>query len=158
MIRVEREHRFEVPLREGFDYITNPANWPAYWPGFVRIEPGSRWREPGDETRLVVRLLGREVELRMTLTTLDRYRLVEYTSVQRGLPDARHERHFGGGGGGGGFQYRLVVEYESRAGLRGVYDRTLVRRGVERALRSTVESLQQGLQRGSANAGNSPPR
>jgi hypothetical protein len=158
MIRVEREHRFEVPLREGFDYITNPANWPAYWPGFVRIEPGSRWKEPGDETRLVVRLLGRELELRMTLTTLDRYRLVEYTSVQRVLPDARHERHFGGGGGGGGFQYRLVVEYEPRPGLRGVYDRTLVRRGVERALRSTVESLQQELQRGSANAGNSPPR
>lgn len=156
MIRVEREHRFDVSLREGFDYITNPANWPAYWPGFVRIEPGWRWKEPGDETRLVVRLLGREVELRMTLTRLDRYRLVEYTTVQRGLPDARHERHFGGGGGG--FQYRLVVEFNPRAGLRGVYDRTLVRRGVERALRSTVESLQQELQRGSANEGDSPPR
>jgi Polyketide cyclase / dehydrase and lipid transport len=156
MIRVELEHRFDVPLHEGFDYITNPANWPAYWPGFVRIEPGSRWKEPGDETRLVVRLLGREVELRMTLTTLDRYRLVEYTSVQPGLPDARHERHFGSGGGG--FQYRLVVEYEPRAGLRGVYDRTLVRRGVERAVRTTVESLQRELQRGSANAGDSPPR
>ena len=142
-VRVEAAHRFDVPVSRGFAYITDQAHWPAYWPGLVRIEPGSRWSEPGDETRLVVKLLGREVELRMTLTALEQDRLVEYTSVQAGLPDARHERHFQGEGEV--FDYRLVVEYEPRPGLRGVYDRVLVRRGVARALRATIENLEREL-------------
>jgi hypothetical protein len=140
VVRVEHSHRFGVSRRDGFDYITDLANWPAYWPGFERVEPGSHWAEPGDEIRIVVKLLGRHVELRMTLVELEPHRLVEYTSVQRGLPDARHERHFSGEGES--FDYRLVVEYEPRAGLGGFYDRVLVRRGVERALRVTVENLE----------------
>ena len=76
----------------------------------------------------------------MTLTTFDQNRLVEYTSAQSGLPDARHERHFDGSGES--FDYRLVVEYEPRSGLRGLYDRVLVRRGIERALRQTVRNLE----------------
>ena len=142
-VRVVAAHRFGVPVAQGFAYITDQANWPSYWPALVRVEPGSRWSQPGDETRLVVKLLGREVELRMALTALEQDRLVEYTSVQAGLPDARHERHFLDEGDA--FAYRLVVEYEPRRGLRGVYDRVLVRRGVARALRATVENLERQL-------------
>ena len=65
---------------------------------------------------------------------------MEYRSTQRGLPDARHERHFEAAETG--FRYRLVVEYEPRPGLRGVYDRVLVRRAVDRALRQTVANLE----------------
>jgi hypothetical protein len=35
----------------------------------------------------------------------------------------------------------LVVEYEPRSGLRGLYDRLLLRRGVERALRQTFANF-----------------
>jgi hypothetical protein len=143
MLRIEREHRFDCSVETGFAYITNMTNWPEYWPGFVRIEPGSRWSTPGDEAVVVVRLLGREVELHMTLRRLDTNTLVEYVSRQRGLPDARHERHFLQVDGG--MRYRLVVEYEPRAGLHGVYDRLLVRRGIERALRQTVANLAEKL-------------
>ena len=139
-MRVEREQAFGVSLEEGFAFITDPANWPRYWPGLVRVEPGSRWNASGDEARVVTRLLGREVELRMTLRRLEPSRLVEYDSRQRGLPDARHERHFVPDGGG--FRYRLVVEYEPRSGLRGLYDRALVRRGVDRVLRQTLKNLE----------------
>lgn len=38
--------------------------------------------------------------------------------------------------------YRLVVEYEPRGGLRGLYDRVLVRRGIERALKQTIRNLE----------------
>jgi hypothetical protein len=67
MLRVEREHRFDCSVETGFAYITNLANWSEYWPGFVGIEPDSRWSVPGDEAVVVVRLLGREVGLHMTL-------------------------------------------------------------------------------------------
>lgn len=138
-MRIEHEHVFGVAVEDGFAFITDMRNWPQYWPGLVRVAPGSRWSEPGDEARVVTRLLGREVELHMTLRTFDPNRLVEYESRQRGLPDARHERHFVPADGG--FLYRLVVAYEPRSGLRGVYDRVLVRRGVERALRQTIANL-----------------
>ena len=139
MLRVEHEHRFDCSVEAGFAYITDLANWPHYWPGFVRIEPDSRWSTPGDEAVMVVRLLGREVELHMTLHRLEPNQLVEYESRQPGLPDAHHERHFMQDDGR--LRYRLVVEYEPRAGLRGLYDRFLVRRGIERALRQTGANL-----------------
>ncbi len=138
--RVEVADRFAVTLRDGFDYITDIGNWPAYWPGLVRIEPGSRWSSAGDRARLVLRLLGRETEMSMTLGRIEPYRLVEYTSEQPGLPDARHERHFADDGRGG-LAYRLVVEYKPRRGLRGAFDRVLFRRAVKRALRTTVDNL-----------------
>jgi hypothetical protein len=67
------------------------------------------------------------------------YALVEYTSVQRGLPDARHERHFEDAAGRLG--YRIVAAYESRPGWRGLLDRTFVRRAIERAARRTLANL-----------------
>ena len=143
MVRVEDTHRYAVPVDRGFAFITDTANWPAYWPGFVRLEPGSRWGAPGDTARLVTRLLGRERELEMTLTAFEPNRLVTYTSRQPGLPDARHERHFEPDGGS--FVYRLVVEYESRGGLKGLYDRIVLVRGIRRAFRSTFEALERAL-------------
>jgi uncharacterized protein YndB with AHSA1/START domain len=134
-MRIEAERSFDVPVHDGFDYITDQRNWPEYWPGFVRIEPGSRWSEPGDVTRMVIRLLGREVPLEMTLRRLDPARLVEYTSRQPGMPDARHERHFEDAGGR--LRYRVAVELVPR----GLYDRVVVRRGVARALRRTLANL-----------------
>jgi len=144
-MRIEHEHRFDVPLAAGFEYVTNTANWPTFWPGIVRVEPDSRWAEAGDEARIVIELLGRQVELRMMLRRFEPGRLVEYDSTQDGLPDARHERHFEPAAGG--FRYRLVVEYEPRGGLKGIYDRVLVRRGVDRALRRTNDNLERALPR-----------
>src|SRR4051812_19964505 len=77
-MRLEVTHRFAIPVRDGFDYIVEPRNWPEYWPGLIRVQPGSRWRAPGDRARVVMRLLGRTVELEMTLRTFDPYRLIEY--------------------------------------------------------------------------------
>ena len=139
VVRIEVEHRFGVYVHEGFDYITEPANWPAYWPRFVRLDPDSRWREPGDRARLTLRMLARDVELEMTLARLGPYRVVEYTSEQRGLPAARHWRHFDEADGG--LAYRIVIEYSPRAGWRGVLDRTLVRRAITDTARETLRNL-----------------
>jgi hypothetical protein len=138
-IRAEVEQRFPVPLGEGFDYITDPANWSEYWPHLVRIESAVRWREPGDRARLVLRMLRRDVELDLTLVRLEPGRLVEYTSEQSGLPAARHWRHFAGAGDQ--LDYRIVVEYRPRAGWRNLFDRTLVRRAIQRTMRETLANL-----------------
>jgi uncharacterized protein YndB with AHSA1/START domain len=140
-LRVEREHRFPVSVHDGFVYITDQANWPHYWPGLVRIEPGSRWGEPGDVTRMVLRVLRREVPMEMTLRRFEPDRFVEYTSTQDGLPDMRHERHFVAAGAL--LQYRVAVEFEPR----GLYDRVIVRAAVARAMKRTIANLDKALVR-----------
>jgi hypothetical protein len=141
MERVEAAHRYDLPVERGFAFITDTANWPKFWPGYVRLEEGSRWGASGDTARLVTRLLGRERELRMTITQFEANRLVTYTSTQPGLPDAAHERHFEPDGDG--FVYRLVVEYEPRGGIAGVLDRSLLARGIRRAFERTFAALEQ---------------
>ena len=142
--RVEAAHRYDVPVERGFAYITDTANWPRFWPGYVRLEEGSRWGAPGDTARLITRLLGRDRELTMTITEFEPNRLVTYTSTQPGLPDAAHERHFEQDGDG--FVYRLVVEYEPRGGIAGVFDRFLLERGIRRAFESTFAALDRELE------------
>jgi hypothetical protein len=128
--------RFAFPLTEGYDYISDIARWPDYWPSLIGVAPGSRWSQPGDRATVTLRLLGRPTELQMTLSRIEPYRLIEYTSVQRGLPAARHERHFAEDGAG--FDYRIVVAFQAR----GAFDRRIVRRAVERAARRTVDNLE----------------
>jgi Polyketide cyclase / dehydrase and lipid transport len=143
VVQVQREHVFGTPLEDGFRLITDIDAWPSYWPGLVRVESGSHWSAPGDRARLLMRLLGREVLLEMTLRELVPDRFVAYDSVQAGLPDARHERRFRPVDGG--FAYRIVVEYDTRPGPRGLLDRTVVRRGIDRAVRQTMTNLEQLL-------------
>jgi hypothetical protein len=40
--------RLPIPLRDGFDYITDPGNWPEFRTPLVRIKSATRLREPGD--------------------------------------------------------------------------------------------------------------
>ena len=143
--RIEATRRYEVPVERGFAFVTDTANWSTFWPGYVRLEEGSSWGAAGDTARLVTRLLGRERELTMTITAFEPNRLVTYTSAQPGLPDAAHERHFEADSEG--FVYRLVVEYEPRGGLAGVFDRLVLARGIRRAFRSTFEALERELPR-----------
>jgi uncharacterized protein YndB with AHSA1/START domain len=146
MVRVEADHRFDVSVERGFAFVTDPANWSRFWPGYVRLEEGSSWGAVGDTARLVTRLLGRERLLTMTITAFEPDRLVTYTSTQAGLPDAFHERRFEPEGAG--FVYRLVVGYEPRGRAAGLADRLLLGRGVRRAFRRTFAALERELAAG----------
>lgn len=143
MKRVEAAHRYDVPVERAFAFITNTANWSTFWPGYVRLAEGSRWAASGDTARLVTRLFGRERELTMTIRTFEPQRLVTYASTQPGLPDAYHERHFEPEGDG--LVYRLVVEFEPRRGIAGLFDRFVLARGIRRAFQQTFAALEQEL-------------
>jgi hypothetical protein len=118
-VRIKVNSRFGVTLRDGFEYINDPNNWPQYWPDLLRNRARLALARARGRARLVVRLLGRPVQLELTLARLAPYSAVEYTSVQRGLPDARHERYFDDADGDPA--YRIVVSYQPRPGWRSVY-------------------------------------
>jgi len=138
---IEVKHIFPVELSEAFSYITDITNWPEYWPGFVRVEDpaNAQWSEPGDKVTVVLKSMGRERSLHMELERFQANALVLYRTRQDGLPDARHERHFKAVSGG--VEYTVVVGFEPRQGVRGLYDRLLVRQGVRRTLRKTIDNL-----------------
>ena len=140
MIHVEVSDIFRFPPRAAFAFITNVMNWSRYWPSFVRIEHDGepRWSIPGDRITVVQRFLGRETALHLQLEEF-RPDLIRYRSQQTGLPDLTHERHFVTLADG--FEYRLVVAYAPRKGWRGLFDRVVFKRGVERAMRQTVRNL-----------------
>jgi len=138
-VHLELAQRFSVQPEDGFAYITDPSHWPEFWPRLVRIVAAGRWREPDDHATLILRLAGREVELQMTLVRFEPPRLVEYTSTQRGLPAARHWRHFEQVGDE--LHYRIAVEYTPRAGWRRAFDQVVVRRAIMRSLRETLANL-----------------
>jgi hypothetical protein len=148
MIRLERSRPYRVRPEAAFTYITDPRNWHEYWPNLVAIlgPNRARWSEPGDTVRLRMRLAGRNTELFMTLQQINVPSLVTYRTVQAGLPDAQHERHFEPTSDG--LVYRIVVTYTPRAGLPGLFDRTIVRRGIDRALSKTLDNLDRRLARG----------
>jgi hypothetical protein len=141
MLRIEESCTFPVSAEAAFDYITDLDNWPQYWPGFVRFEDRehARWGVPGGTVTPVVRLMGREVPLHLTLQEFERGRLVRYLSQQPGLADASHERHFSNVPAG--CLYRTVVTSQPRWKWLGLYDRVLVRRAIQRGLRRTMANL-----------------
>ena len=146
MERIEVEHVFHVELSKAFNYIVDTTNWPEYWPGFVRLEDSenAQWREPGDKITVVLKVLGRERSMHMELERFEANALVLYRTRQDGLPDAHHERHFNAIPKG--FEYRAVIDFEPRQGLQGVFDRLVVKRGIERTLRKTVDKLDRLLE------------
>lgn len=83
----------------------------------------------------------RERELTTTVTAFEPNQLVTYTSAQPGLPDAQHERRFEPDRDG--FVYRLVVEYEPRGGIAGIFNRAALARGIRRAFERTFMALEQ---------------
>jgi uncharacterized protein YndB with AHSA1/START domain len=147
MKRIELTRTLPVSVEEGFRYITDPRNWPHYWPGLidVRDEEQTSWSQPGDRACVVLRLLGRPVDYVMTLVERRPNELVAYTTEAQGvLPAARHERHFRDVEGR--LEYGLAIEYAPRRGLRGLADRVLVPRAAGRALAQTADNLERIFQ------------
>jgi carbon monoxide dehydrogenase subunit G len=143
MERVEASRHFGVPAERAFAFITDTRNWAQFFPGFVALDPTSRFAVPGDVASLTSKILGRDRRVYLTLERIDPNRSFSYTSRQEGLPDAHHERTFTPEGEG--FRFGLSVSYQPRRGLRGLVDRIVLRPAVRRLLARTLDALEVAL-------------
>jgi len=152
MVHIEVSHTFPVSASEAFAYITDIQNWPEYWPNFVRIANPSAatWSNPGDKVTVVIRLFNRERTMNMELIEFQKDFRVIYVSRQGGLPDAHQERQFQTVPAG--YEYRVVVEYQPRQGLIGLFDRLLVKGSVEKAMQKLMQNLDRVFQQQRAGA------
>jgi hypothetical protein len=143
-MQIELTGQLPVSVDEGFSYVTDIHNWPAYWPGLLEVRDAQHtsWAKPGDTARVVVRILGRPVELLMTLDELNpsESSFVYRTEARGILPTARHERRLRSSNSG--CEYTLAAEYQPRRGPRGVTDRLIVPRAVRRVFADTLANLE----------------
>ena len=91
----------------------------------------------------MLKLLNRERVMSMMVDEFQKDAFVAYHSRQQGLPDARHQRYFESVPEG--MVLRMVIEYEPRKGFAGLFDRFYMKRGVEGAIRKTIENLERHL-------------
>lgn len=138
MVCIEVRHIFPVSVEKAFAYITDTKNWPEYWPDFVGMsEQGTiPWGNKGARVQVVIKLLNCPTALNIELQSFEENALVKYVSRQQGLPDIRHERHFRQTDAG--CEFRLVVAYVPRNGLKGIFDRLLLKRSIINALNKTL--------------------
>jgi len=140
MIYIDIHHVFPVPVEDAFNYITDIKNWPEYWPDFIRMQESGDipWGRPGAKVAVVIKLLNRPTALNIVLDRFEKESLVIYNSKQKGLPEMRHERHFTHIEDG--CEFRLRVEYEPRKGVKGLFDRYILKRSVENAILKTLKN------------------
>jgi carbon monoxide dehydrogenase subunit G len=144
VVRIEMSRHFGVPAERAYAFITDMRNWSRFFPGFVSLDPESRFTAPGDVASLTSKLLGRERHVQLTFERMEPNRSFAYTSRQEGLPDAYHERTFMADGDG--FTFNLSVTYEARPGLQGLVDRVVLPSAVRRLLRRTLDALEVALE------------
>jgi hypothetical protein len=138
--RIEVSRHYRVPVERAYGFIMETRNWSRFFPGFIALDPKSRWTAPGDTAWLTISLLGRQRGVTLTLERIQPNSSLSYTSRQNGLPEAHHERIFIADQDG--FTFNLLVAYQARGGLPGVMDRTVVKRGVRRLLQRTLDALE----------------
>jgi hypothetical protein len=138
--RIEVSRHYPIPVARAFTFVTEMRNWSRFFPGFIALDPESRWTAAGDVAALTTKLLGRTRRVTLTLERIEPHRYFSYTSTQEGLPVAHHERTFTPEGDG--FAFHLSVAYEARRGLRGVVDRVVLAQAVRRLLQQTLNALE----------------
>lgn len=94
---------------------------------------------------VVIRLLSRETELRIKLEEFVKNLNVKYVSKQDGLPDIHHERYFESTPNGCNF--RLIMRYEPRSGIKGLFDRYILKKSIIRAIHKTLSNQDRMLSR-----------
>lgn len=138
--RIEVSRHYGIPVARGYAFVTDVRNWSQFFPGFIALDPESRWTAAGDVASLTTKLLGRTRRVTLTLERIEPHHDFSYTSTQEGLPVAHHERTFTAEGDG--FTFNLSVAYEARRGLRGVVDRVVLKQAVRRLLQQTLDALE----------------
>ena len=145
MMRVELSREYPIPLKQGYDYMTDPLLFPVWRTGMIEIlDPEhAAWNQAGDGIRFAYRLLGRRVEGEAILDEARDAELIRFTGTVPGIPKVHETWHYRATGEDS-FEVRTVQETEEATSLFGkAIDRTLFPRAIERDLRRAFDNLEE---------------
>lgn len=146
MVEVVLTAAFPVSAARAFAFITDPARWQAFFPGFIRLAQPERapWGTRGDEVTVFARAAGARRALRMTLEERVPGQRVRFFMRQRGFPVVEHERIFLESESGA-CRVCFVARYQPRRGALAVVDRVLLAHLLSRSFRAVEVALRSVL-------------
>lgn len=142
-MHAEHAHTFPVPLKLGFDYITDFRTWPFWYVGVTElIDPEAYgWTDPGDEVHFRYKILGRHIDVASVLDERVDLERTAFRSASPGFPEVHWEYRYAAAGQEA-FILRVVMETGEPTTFFGkTVDRMLLPRIVERDLRRSLENL-----------------
>ena len=111
-----------LPLDEAFDFVSDPENWPLFFPGVRAVDKDDDWGRVGGHARLTTVILGRALSMQLVLTEWDPPRMFRYTVSQGDAPGNDDNRRVFRAIPGG-TRLSGTTEIPARPGPAGLLDR-----------------------------------
>lgn len=121
-----------------FSYVSNPANWPHFFPGVRSTRVVDQWSGVGGRVQVSMEFFGRSYTAEFELTEWHPPHAFRYTARQDGRPDLDSRRTFSVTGSG--TRFTATTELDRRQGLPGLLDRVSLR-FTQRAQRRALARL-----------------
>ncbi len=149
VMRIEYGAQLPLSIEQAFDFVSNPANWPAFFDSISSAEALEGWGAPGGRARMVNRVLGREVVTDLELLEWDRPHGFRYVGHTAGRPDMDNNRAFAAVPGG--TRLTGTTSVRARRGLAGLLD-VITALAVHRIYRRAMAELPSQAAVGAANS------
>jgi uncharacterized protein YndB with AHSA1/START domain len=140
MSTVELDRTYPIDRKLLFDHLTDPTIWPSYYNGMIEVEATSRFAEPGDTVVARYRLLGRVVDVHVTLLELSSPERIRLRADATGLPPVEHDWRYHESADGTRVEVSMTsLEVDSWFGRK--LDRFVLARQMEKDLRRSLDNV-----------------
>ena len=142
MARVEMTRAFDVERGKLFAFITTPDAWPSWYNNCIAVHQANGWARVGDHAELTIRMLGRDVAVRMEL---DEYTVDTHTRIHttaQGLPDVVQAWDLADTADGNTEVTVTLETAEATSFFGRVVDRFLLPKTIERDLARSLDNLE----------------
>ena len=142
MPQVTSGRAFDVARKDAFEYLTTPANWPAFYSGLIEVVDanGAGFAKAGDQVGFKYSLLGRVVHGVATLEEIQYGESVRHTVAVPGLPDVHQEWQYLDRGEG--CEVSVTMNSGEASTFMGrAIDRFVIPRTLSRDLERTLENI-----------------
>jgi uncharacterized protein YndB with AHSA1/START domain len=141
MSTVELDRTYPIDRKLLFDHLTDPSIWPSYYNGMIEVEATGRFAEPGDTVVAKHRLLGRVVDVEVTLLEVTPPERIRLRAETAGVPPIEHDwRYHEAGEDATRIEVAMTsVEVDSWLGRK--LDRFVMARQLEKDLRRSLDNI-----------------
>ena len=142
MATITMTRQYPIDRHRLYAHLTEPTNWPSYYHGMIAATPRGAFADPGDQVSVRHRLLGRSIDLEVTLLELDAPTRFRTRAKGSGLPPVEHVWSYADSDGRTSVTVTAEME-ETTSWLGRAIDRHVLPRQLERDVARTLDNLEE---------------
>ena len=142
MPQVTSGRAFDVAREDAFEFLTTPANWPAFYSGVIEVvdSDSAVFAKAGDEVAFRYSLLGRVLDGVATLEEISYGESIRHTVTVPGLPPVHQEWEYSDREAG--CEVSVTMNSGEATSFMGkAIDRFVIPRTLSRDLERTLENI-----------------